>query len=256
MSTESSPISFFLLRGLGREVRHWGEFCNLLEKTRSHFKVVPLEIPGSGVLRGKLSPISTDGYVEELRTQYIRKIQPNHINIILGLSFGGMIAARWINDFPTDFHGAILINTSGRPSPYYKRLRVSAAITLLIAAFHRNGYHREKKITSLICNLVDTEDLARKWQIIAESAPVSSTNMLRQLYTAAKFSLPSQTTLPSLLLCSTKDRLVAADCSHSIAAAWNISLIPHPTAGHDLTTDDPDWCITQVLSWLPNVHSR
>ena len=212
MPTKNSPISFFLLRGLAREVRHWGEFSSLLERTGPHFRVVPLEIPGCGVRRTEQSPTSVDGYVEKLRSQYLHEAQRNHIHILLGLSFGGMIAARWIHDFPTDFHGAVLINTSGRPSPHYQRLRISAAITLVSTVFQRNTYLREKKIAGLICNLVDTDDLAQKWQRIAETAPVFPTNMLRQLYTAARFSLPLQTTLPTLLLCSTHDRLVAPAC--------------------------------------------
>jgi pimeloyl-ACP methyl ester carboxylesterase len=254
MLKEDSPISFFLLRGLAREIRHWGEFCTLLERTRTEFKVVPLEIPGSGALRTERSPTSIDGYVKALRSQYHHKVEADRINIIFGLSLGGMIASRWTNCYPDDFHGMVLLNTSGRPAPFYKRIRFVAALTLLSAAVHRDPYLREKKIANLVCNLADTTELALKWREIAADAPMSSANILRQLYTAARFSLPAHTTLPTLLLCSTHDRLVAAACSKLIASIWKIPLISHPTAGHDLTAEDPQWCISNIISWLPKVY--
>ena len=254
MSTEASPISFFLLRGLAREVRHWGEFHRRLETAQSNFTVIPLEIPGTGKLRAERSPTSMRKYVEKLRSQYLQHSRKGRINILLGLSFGDMITARWINDFPSDFHGAILINTSGRPSPFHKRLRVSAAATLLAAGLKRSTYLREKKIAGLICNLADTNDLARSWQVIADSAPVSVPNLLRQLYTAATFTLPGEITLPTLLLGSRKDRMADPACMRYIADIWNVKMITHPQAGHDLTTDDPDWCISSIQGWLPQMH--
>jgi pimeloyl-ACP methyl ester carboxylesterase len=254
MSTEKSPISFFLLRGLAREVRHWGNFCKELEAANSRFRVIPLEIPGAGRRRAERSPANIADYVDELRHQYLQRIQPEHTNIVLGLSFGAMISARWIYDLPTDFHGAIFINTSGRPSPFYERMRVSAAVGLLRALFYKNPNDREKTLARLICNLADTEILANEWGRIAESTPMAPSNILRQFYAAARFSMPPASTLPTLILYSTNDRLVNSACSQSIADWWQIEPVSHPTAGHDLTTDDPHWCINQIISWLSTVH--
>jgi pimeloyl-ACP methyl ester carboxylesterase len=255
MSKEHSFTSFFLLRGLGREVRHWGDFCTQLESTHRNIRVIPLEIPGVGKRKSEKSPITVTGYVEELRDLYLDCVQPNHTNIILGLSFGAMIAARWTHSFAKDFHGAILINTSARPSSFYKRLRPSAAAKLLEAAFHRNSLFREKKIARLICNIAEPEVLGKRWGHIADSAPIATSNVLRQLYAAARFTMAPITTVPTLILCSTKDRLVNVACSHSIAQSWGITPAIHPTAGHDLTTDDAAWCINTIISWLANVHS-
>ena len=254
MSTENLPISFFLLRGLAREVRHWGDFCHQLESANSNFRVIPLEIPGAGRRRAERSPTTVAGYVEQLHSIYRQNVQPNHLNILLGLSFGAMISARWIHDYQADFHGVILINTSGRPSPFYERMRISAATTLLSTVFYRNSATREKKIARLICNLADTDVLAEKWGRIAEIAPMASINILRQLYAAAMFSIPTAPTLPTLLLCCTKDRLVNPACTHAIADSWNTLPIAHATAGHDLTTDDPYWCINTIISWLHRVY--
>ncbi len=254
MPTKNSPVSFFLLRGLARERRHWGDFCDQLESASSNFRVIPLEIPGAGTRRAERSPTSVAGYIEKLRSPYLRSIQTNNTNILVGLSFGAMIAARWVHDFPTDFHGTILINASGRPSPFYERLRISAAIKVFGAVLNRNSTLREKKIAHLLCNLADPEILAESWGSISLSAPITPSNLLRQLYAAARFSIPPAVTLPTLLLCSTNDRLVNAACSHSIADTWKIKPSSHATAGHDLTTDDPHWCIGKIISWLPTVY--
>ncbi|PMZ18082.1 alpha/beta hydrolase, partial [Pseudomonas sp. FW306-02-F08-AA] len=38
-------------------------------------------------------------------------------------------------------------------------------------------------------------------------------------------------------------------CSQALAAAWNLPLVMHPFAGHDLPLDDPAWVVAQVLQW-------
>jgi hypothetical protein len=37
--------------------------------------------------------------------------------------------------------------------------------------------------------------------------------------------------------------------SVKIAAAYRAQLAVHPSAGHDLTLDDPSWCAAQITTW-------
>jgi pimeloyl-ACP methyl ester carboxylesterase len=46
---------------------------------------------------------------------------------------------------------------------------------------------------------------------------------------------------------SEKDRLVSSHCSQNIAKKFDASCFTHPTAGHDLPLDEPEW-LTQILS--------
>jgi pimeloyl-ACP methyl ester carboxylesterase len=55
-----------------------------------------------------------------------------------------------------------------------------------------------------------------------------------------------------LVLASLGDRLVSPGCSRRIASRWALPIRLHPTAGHDLPLDDPEWVVQQVLGWRPD----
>lgn len=256
MQPEPPDTTFYLLRGLAREIRHWQSFPEKLEMESDHFKVVALEIPGAGQLRHDKAPLNVKEYVELIRKQYLGYAQSTSRNIVIGLSFGGMIAACWIDAYPKDFQAAVFINSSCNTniscnsSRIYKRMRPRAAWTLILSALLRNPYKKEKMIAALICNLADPGEIAKKWQEIQKSAPVSTINTLRQIYAAATFSLPPKPSTPALILCSSHDRLVSHTCSEVFARQWQTELLCHDDAGHDLPTDDPDWCVANLRRWL------
>lgn len=246
----SSTISFYLLRGLARETRHWGVFTSLLEQSYSNFQVIPLEIPGTGYLRTEKAPIRAKEYVQAIRSQYLRHASKQHYNIIVGMSFGGMIAASWMAIHPQDFQAAVLINTSSNDSALFKRISPQGVVQLLIAAFCPGNYGKEKRIAQLICNLADTSKVAEEWVSIRNDSPVSTIQALRQLYSAARFSLPPGIEIPTLLLSSKKDRLVSPQCSKDISLRIPSKLIYHTLAGHDIPTDDPQWCVSTIKKWV------
>jgi predicted alpha/beta hydrolase family esterase len=49
------------------------------------------------------------------------------------------------------------------------------------------------------------------------------------------------------VLASRDDKMVSPKCSEDIARYYNANLIEHPSAGHDLTLDDPSWVTEQIL---------
>lgn len=243
-------VSLFLLRGLAREVRHWGSFVAHLEDAPYTSRVIAMEVPGAGELCHQSSPTAIQEYVMHLRKHYAQHLQTGGHTFLLGLSLGGMIAAQWLHNHSSDFSGGVIINSSARPSPFYKRLRPSAAGQLLASMLSRTPYNREKQIADCVCNLADTEKVAREWATIAADAPISRRNALRQLFAAATFTLPGTPKVPTLILNSEHDRLVAPQCSQNLANLWQSRLICHHHAGHDLTTDDPAWCVDQIGEWI------
>ncbi len=241
----------FLVRGLAREARHWGLFLHKLAKSFPGTAIHPLEIPGAGHLRDVTSPLSVEGCVKAMRREFLRHKPQGDDCRIIGLSLGGMIAAHWLEKHPEDFKAAVLINTSCTISPFYRRMQLLAGIHLLVTLFYFGRYRREKRLASLLCNLADPKKVAQEWAEISRTAPVSFINILRQLYAAATFETPVKIEAPTLILSSRRDRLVSVKSSEDIANLWNKDHICHEWAGHDLTTDDPDWCISQLLSWHP-----
>lgn len=251
MAQKRHNLKIFLIRGLARETRHWGDFVSRLAKSFSGSTVHPLEIPGTGRLRHHAAPSTISGYVNLMRQDYLlHASEGDHCNII-GLSLGGMITAHWLKHHPHDFRSAVLINTSSSASPIFRRVLIRGAAQLTYALFCTDVYQREKRLASLLCNLADQQKVAENWAEIAKSAPVPLRNFLRQLYAAAIFRLPVTIETPTLILCSRKDRLVSYTSSEDIAALWHRQLLCHDLAGHDLTSDDPGWCIEQLENWSP-----
>jgi len=242
----------FLIRGLARESRHWGSFPDLLSSLSENTAVYPLEIPGTGTLSHQKSPSKASEYIPLMRRQFLSMSQSGSNNIIIGLSFGGMIAAEWVKQYRDDFQAAVLINTSGRQSPLLKRIRLRSLLTLLKTLVIQDPFKREKVIASLVCNSADIDEVSLSWAQIRESAPISGHNLLLQLYSAATFSFPEKLEIPLFIICSSKDRLVSPECSEVISRSQSAiaTITMHPSAGHDLTTDDPEWFISRLKSWL------
>jgi alpha-beta hydrolase superfamily lysophospholipase len=90
-------------------------------------------------------------------------------------------------------------------------------------------------------------ELTVAWTKIHEQRPVSLTNAARQIIAAATYR-PSheKPAIPVLLLNGGQDNLVHPKCSQAIAKHWGLKLAVHPTAGHDLTLDEPAWALEQL----------
>jgi pimeloyl-ACP methyl ester carboxylesterase len=56
--------------------------------------------------------------------------------------------------------------------------------------------------------------------------------------------------MPLLLLNGRGDRLVAPACSDAIHKKWQIDILKHPWAGHDLCLDDGAWVANRLKDWL------
>ena len=68
---------------------------------------------------------------------------------------------------------------------------------------------------------------------------------------AARYRAPAEPPkVPMMLLNGLGDQLVHPDCSQALAQAWQLPLVTHPTAGHDLPLDAGPWVVSQVQAWL------
>jgi len=61
---------------------------------------------------------------------------------------------------------------------------------------------------------------------------------------------PPRPRTPTLVLSGSGDRLVAPECSVALEQHLGAVHHRHPTAGHELTLDDPAWVIARVQVWL------
>lgn len=245
--------SWILLRGWGREARHWGEFPAALGAALpSGDRVVAVDLPGNGARHAETSPLHPHGMVAALRAELERLALPGPY-ALLALSLGGMVAVQWAVERPQDLAACVLINSSaGGHSPFWQRLRPAAYASLV--ALLRPGLAplaRERGVLALTSNhrACDAE-LARQWTVYARQYPVTSANAWRQLLAAARFRAPAVApAVPVLLVAAEADRLVDPECSRRLARCWRAPLRVHATAGHDLPLDASAWLAEQVSAW-------
>ena len=242
--------TWILLRGLVRESRHWGAFAPALAHRLPQARVVALDVPGNGALHQQRSPNSMAGMVQACRTQLQSQGVPPPYHLC-ALSMGAMVAVQWAHSHPQEVVAQVLMNTSMRPfSPVFQRLKVGNWPTLLHLALGATPLEWEAAVLRMTAARPHPEVLAQ-WVRWHATCPVSRLNALRQLLAAARFNAPpGAPKRPTLLLASTHDQLVSVRCSQALAQAWQVPLQQHPSAGHDMTLDDPMWVVEAVQAWI------
>jgi pimeloyl-ACP methyl ester carboxylesterase len=241
----------FFLRGLVRESGHWSGFLEAFQQDFPDWKLVALDLPGCGNRNLETSPLSIDAIVERLRREYLEKRTEK--NYFFAISLGAMVGFHWLQKYSEDFSGAVFCNTSMKGlSPLHHRLQPSQWGKILGLFFTKDTKKIERSILEITCERKTRfAELEQAWTKIQEARPVSKRNALRQLLAAARYSPSAQgPTAKVLLLNGAKDRLVSPNCSVAIAQKWNVPLLVHPEAGHDLTLDEPSWVLTQTKDFF------
>lgn len=241
---------FLLLRGLAREQRHWGDFVPLMQTTFPDNTILTMDIPGNGSLYQRKSPITIAGMTEALRQQLSLLSHRQPINLI-ALSMGGMMAIDWMTRYPDEIASAVLINSSVRGfAPFYQRLCWQNYAKFFKLCWQTPAA-REKLILALTANHHGhNHDLLSHWQAWQQQCPLSWQNAVRQIFAAAQFKAIQKPLPPILIITSVADRLVDYRCSVSLHKAWATAYAQHPSAGHDIPLDDPQWVVNAVKNWL------
>lgn len=249
-----ASTQWVLLRGLVRESGHWGAFVPLFESRMPGATVLTLDLPGNGALYRHPSPTHLHAMVDSCRQQLrAQGLGPPYA--VLAVSMGAMVAVQWAHDYPHEVERQVLVNTSMRPfSAFYERLRPrnwSTVAQLVLRTLVGRASARQWE--TAVLRLTTTghhPQVLQAWMLLRLAHPVSTANALRQLWAAARFRAPhGRPRVPSLLLASTCDALVAVRCSRALAHAWQVPLHEHPHAGHDLPLDDPEWVVQQIRAW-------
>jgi pimeloyl-ACP methyl ester carboxylesterase len=238
-----------LLRGLGRSQGHWGEFPARLRAAFPGTAVLTPDLPGTGERRELAAPATVGETLAAVRAG----LPSGGPVSVLGLSLGGMVAFEWARRHPQELARAVLVNTSlGGLVPPWRRLRPSAALRLVGLIATADPVTRERRILALNSNRTDLADeMVPRWAALARAQPVRRIEVLRQLRAAARYRPPlSAPGVRLLLLASRADRMVDPACSRALAAAIpGATLDQHPTAGHDVPLDDPEWVVARIAGW-------
>jgi len=244
--------TWVLLRGLTRDRRHWGRFPEAFSDVVADAHVVALDFPGNGARNRETSPLSVAAMADACRTDLLQRglRPPYHV---LAMSLGAMATVNWATRYPADIARCVLINTSLRGlSPLRWRMRPANYPTLLRLLVFSSPENAEAAVLCMTSRkAARSAAVLDQWRQFARAHPVRRANALRQLVAAARFHAPAAApSVPTLLLASRNDALVDVRCSRSLAAAWRLPLVEHPSAGHDLPLDDPEWVAGAVAKWL------
>jgi pimeloyl-ACP methyl ester carboxylesterase len=249
---ERDVTTWVLLRGWTREARHWGEFPAMLRsRLPAGDRVVAPDLPGCGTRRAERSPARVEGMVDAVRDELLRMGHPAPY-VLVALSLGGMVAIDWASRDPSGLRACVLINTSlGGLAPFWQRMRPASMVRVAALLLARDLRSRERGILALTSQARSNDlALAGRWAEYAADSPASVGTAMRQLAAAALFRAPpKRPSLPLLLLASSGDRLVSPACSRTLARHWRVALAEHPTAGHDLPLDAPEWVADAISRW-------
>ena len=248
-----TSVLWILLRGLTRETAHWGSFPEDFRKALPAAQVISLDLPGNGRLHLARSLGSIGAMVAFCRDELAaRQVEPPYR--LLAMSLGAMVATEWAYRFPGEIAGCVLVNTSFKAfSPFYRRLRPRNYLALAkLTLLPKDAGAVERTILRLTSNDAGKrEEIIASWVDVRRLRPVKPANALRQLLAAARYrARAAPPAAPLLLLASMRDGLVHTECSLTIASRWNCALAVHPSAGHDIALDDPQWVIERVQHWL------
>lgn len=244
--SEDFPKAWVFLRGLTRASFHWLGFQNHFKENFQCEQVYTPELAGNGLLFEEVSNISIDLAVEQLRSQI--DLKKNQKLGLFTISMGGMIGARWAEMYPNEITHLVLTNTSfSSLSPFYHRLLPNNYVGITENFLFSNPQRMEEFI------MKSTSNLEEKWRPCLEKLvqfqktyPVSLSNFMRQLKMSGQAEFQAKPLAKTLILSSFADKLVSRKCSEAIAHFWNVEIESHPTAGHDLAFDDPDWIFEKI----------
>ncbi|MCB0350638.1 MAG: alpha/beta hydrolase [Bdellovibrionales bacterium] len=247
-------MEWLLLRGLAREKKHWFDFPEKLQAL--NHRVHMIDLPGVGDENWTSPPLKISGYTDFLREKYLKEhrtsaSQNNGVEKkfgLIGISFGGMIAMDWVSRYPGDFEKLVLINASAQDlSPMSQRISAFGIYCLARAAAAKTVEQEEHAILKMVSNLKAKDAQVLKANVdIAKNKRISKITIAKQIATATQFKSPDSLSAQVLVLNSLKDRMVDSRCSKSLADKYSAQIKFHPTAGHDLTLDDPEWAAAHI----------
>ena len=251
----AAPV-WVLLRGLSRESGHWGSFpehlLRELRQQRPDVRLLLLDLPGTGTLRGQASPTVVSAIVQVCRAELQRRGVRGRVSLV-GMSLGAAVTSDWASRHPDEIEAGVLINPSLRPfSELFRRPRPLNYLGLLLLSLSRfSARQREERVLSMTTRLTPPSSVIERWLELQRQHPLGVRNTARQLLASLRYRASrTRPAAPMLLLCSKGDRLVDWRCSQAISRAWGAPLRLHTQAGHDLPLDDPQWVARSVAEWL------
>lgn len=246
VSGATGQKTFYLLRGLARESRHWASFPEGLKKTYPGCEIKFLELPGAGSRYQETFPISLNSLFKDLTKQ----VQTKHENnFLIAISLGGMIALNWVKREPNIFKSLFIINSSARnlsaPWERFKPKNYKFFYRILSA---KSAFMRELAILEMTSSL-EKEKLLTQAKVYAgyhEQFPMRLRNIMKQLFLGAILKAPQSLNTALFFIVAKEDHLVDPSCSQKLADFYQTKLVSCDFGGHDLPLDNSAFILSHL----------
>ena len=255
----STTPHFYLVRGLSRESGHWnGDFSDRLLEQFPGAEITYMDLPGVGQFYDLPAKVSVKKTAQFLHNYYGADIAEEKGNkILLATSLGGVMALEWLRLQPDAFDGVITVNTGLKKVCKGKeRAQPKAKLKMIGVVLSLFKPKRERRILNINSNYHDGDTtILAKWLAIQRERPLSNFTMVKQTL-ANELHRPKAEPLgvPTLVVGSKKDEIVAEACSCKVAEALEADLRIHPTSGHGMPIDEPVWLAEQTALWWKSHH--
>ena len=249
-------MNWILLRGLSREARHWHDFTELMQQ-KAQGQILTLDLPGFGTEKNRNCPVTIKANTEDIRERWLQAKENFESTEwgLLGISMGGMIALDWAHRYPYDFKRLVVLNSSSKDTGgALQRFSLYGWFQTFMSLI-KKGQHAEseKEILKMVSNLRQNDpQVLEAFAQISKESNITMGKIICQLMASSQFMLPPTVKVPTLILASIKDHLVDVRCSKLMAERLQAQIKFHPTAGHDLTLDDPQWCVDRIFEVEPS----
>ena len=253
----SGPNTVVLLRGLGRWSEHWLGFEGLL--VSRGLRVITID--GRGFGKSQQTKISSKMRMVDLAddvAQILTKESPAGAHLV-GLSLGGMVAISLAAMNPQLVRSLMIVNSSVSASGM-KRLTRRALVSL-VKVICRTKYSYQaltEAVLSEYTTAAKKNAMAQAWSGIDGRHKIPLAQLWRQIIIASKFNGSMEMTslrCPVTIVRCAADRFVDPSNSDFIHRQIKGSrLISHPTAGHELAVDDPEWFANVIIDFVSTPH--
>lgn len=237
------------IRGLVRGNGHWGDFPEIFKIRDSELDIELLEIPGNGTRNIEETPLDATEVIAQIKL-HSRIVREGQKFNLMGISLGGMLALKWAELYPNEIQRVVVINTSLRQfSPLLKRLKFHQLKNLFRAIKEKAVRRREFIMLEIASNNPErSKKFINELAQFSKRYPVTLKNFMRQLILASRLRIVTDKfEVPIKVLCAANDQMVDWSCSRIIAEHFSLPIEVHPTAGHDIPLDDPEWVAKKML---------
>lgn len=254
---EGRGPDILLIHGIGASVICWRQIWRLLTK---HYRVTAIDLPGFGQSTKKIeSKYDLDTQTQRV-AQFLEALDIKSTHVI-GSSLGGAVAmwlartrpdlvTRLIGIAPAVNHRLVLLDPK-RWLVFVHVFKYFAATPLLVRLIHRRASTKHKD-TSL--------DTILEYYAPYHKNPTAAVTFWKSLELIRDSRLPEELKhieCPTLILYGEWDRMIKKDfVSNLPGIIGQAKVIYHPTGGHHLMTDEPEFVADEIKKFLGTTHLK